>query len=99
MHATLNAIAVALVFLLAIPATLIPVLYGLRSPWWRHLVGRALFAQSVGMALLVDISCLYALFGDNYPGRDWVRVIVFGLVTAGTFGILVALIQEQRRRD
>lgn len=94
--------AAILLVLAAAPAqTLFIVIYGFGSPWWRSLVGRALFTKALGLALLVDLSLLYHWLGDGYYLRDVVRLSVYALITAGAWLQLVALLKEkfQGRRD
>lgn len=96
MSETLDAYASVLVFLAVIPATAFPILYGFRSAWWIHPIGRALMTKAIGMALLIDITVIYALFGDEYPGRHLVRAIVYTLIVAGLYYQTAVLISIQR---
>jgi len=89
-----DTIALALVLCMAPPATLFPILYAFR-PWWRSLIGRALMTHSVGLALLIDISLAYKAFGDDYPGRDFVRLAVYSLILLGVTFQCVALIRSR----
>lgn len=94
--------AAVLLILIAAPAqTAFALIYGLASPWWRSLVGKALFTKAVALALLIDISLLYQWLGDNYALRDVVRLSVFGLIAFGSWLQLVALLKEKvkGRRD
>ena len=92
-----DAMAVTLVALMAFPATMFPIIFGLTGPWWRTLVGRALMTKSVGLALLIDISLLYTIFGDDYAARDAVRLGVYGFILAGVWLQFIALVVEKRR--
>lgn len=98
---TTDTVAVLLVLGMAPPATLFPIIYGLSGPWWRLPIGRALMMKSVGLALLVDISLLYNWFGDDYWGREVVRLVVFSLIFCGLWMQFGALLSEkwQARRD
>jgi hypothetical protein len=78
-------------------ATLFPLLYGLTTPWWRSLIGRALMTKAVGLALLIDISLLYTWLGDDYFLRDAVRLTVYGLIFVGVWLQLTALFVEKYR--
>jgi hypothetical protein len=89
-----DTIALILVLLMAPPATLFPILYAFR-PWYRSLIGRALMTHSVGLALLIDISLLYKAFGDDYPGRDIVRLAVYSVILVGVTGQCIALIRSR----
>lgn len=88
-----------LLILAAAPAqTLFVIFYGIGSPWWRSVVGRALFTKSLGLALLIDISLLYNWLGDDYALREVVRLGVFTLIAVGAWLQLGALIYERRRK-
>lgn len=91
--------ALILTFLAAPPLTLFVPYYGwvARRSWWRNPAGRAVMVSTFGLALLVDISVLYLVFGDDYPGRDAVRLTVYSLIVAGAYLILGALIYESRK--
>lgn len=89
--------AVVLVAIAAPAQTAFILVYGFGSPWWRTLVGRALFTKALGLAMLVDIALAYQWLGDDYLLRDVVRVTVFGLIALGAWLQLVALLREKRR--
>jgi hypothetical protein len=94
--------AAVLLVLAAAPAqTLFAIVYGVGSPWWRSLVGRALFTKALALALLIDISLLYHWLGDDYALRDVVRLTVYGLIAVGAWMQFVALLVEKYkgRRD
>lgn len=101
MNDVLDGIAGCLIFLAVPPATLFPFMYGTRSAWWIHPIGRALFTKAVGLGLLIDLAALYAVFGDDYPGRQVVRVICYALVVAGLYyqTYVLLTIQHRARKD
>lgn len=80
-----------LVWATAPPATLFTFIYGLTTPWWRSMIGRALLVSSSALALLIDLSLLYQWLGPEYLGRSYVRVTVFSLVCLGAWLKLAAL--------
>ena len=88
-------LALYMVFAMAPAATAFPLLYGLTSPWWRSLVGRALMTKAVGLALLIDISIVYQFLGDDYAARNAVRFAVFGFILAGVWLQFFALLREK----
>lgn len=92
-------IAVLLVIAAAPAATAFPIAYAwiARGLWWRTPAGRALMTSSTALALLIDVSLLYQAFGDDYPGREIVRLTVFGLIAAGAWLKFGALIYEWRQ--
>lgn len=74
--------------------TLFVLIYGLRSPWYKSLLGRALFTKSLALALLLDIS-LVGHWWPTYPGQKPIGIVVVGLVLIGAWMQLVALIHEK----
>lgn len=93
--------AVALILVTAPAQTAFVLVYGLTSPWWQSLVGRALFTKALGLALLIDLSLAYQLLGDDYWLRDAVRLSIYSLIAVGAYLQLAALVQEKfasRRR-
>lgn len=98
-----DTIAFVLVLLAAIPATGFPLVYGVTSPWHRSRVGRALMTKACGLMLLIDISLVYMIFGDDYPWRDVVRLTVYVFVTVGLwyqfYALLRAKFLDQPRYD
>ena len=89
--------AVLIVLGMAPAVTLLPALYGYSVAFWESLLGWGLMVSSVGMALLVDISLLYQVFGDDYYFRDVVRFTVYGLIFVGNWTLLAALLREKWR--
>lgn len=99
---TVDWIVLWLVILTAPAQTAFVLIYGLGSPWYRSLLGRALFTKALGLALVVDLILVYRAFGDDYFARDAVRIGVFGLLLIGAWLQLVALLREKwagRRED
>ena len=72
--------------------------YLTRSPWRSTMPGRAVayLAASLDLALIVGL--IYVLFPD-LPGWLWVRAIVYGLIAATVWGLLVVLIKMQRHPE
>lgn len=82
---------------LMVPAIVgFPLFYTWAFPWWREPIGRALFIFSTGMALLVTISVLYTIFGDNYQLREQVRFAVFSMILVGIYYQLHVMVQVYR---
>ena len=94
-----DTLAVILVVAAAPAATVFPLMYAwvARGVWWRTPTGRALMTSSTGLALLIDISLAYKVFGDDYALRDVVRLTVYALIAAGAWLKLGALAYETWR--
>lgn len=91
-----DSIAFVMIATAAIPATGFPLVYAFR-PWRKTWLGRALMTKALGMMLLIDISLAYRLFGDEYPGRDIVRLTVYALVITGLWGQFLVLLSTSRQ--
>lgn len=78
-----------LVYGTAIPATTFAVTYGLTTPWWTTMIGRALLVSSSALALLVDLSLVSNWWGIILP--EWVVIGVFALIFTGAWLKLLAL--------
>lgn len=98
MDGILGTIAVLLLFSMLLPVNAFPVLYAF-SPWYGSAVGRALMTLAVGLMLLVDFAVFYRFVPGPTP--DWLRVIVYGIITAGLYYQFAVLVRYQfrRRRD
>lgn len=85
----------------AVTATPFAIIYGFRSPWWQTPIGLAMLASSAALALLVDVTLLYRVFGDDYPLRETVLVFVLAMVFEGAAFKMAALAKERwwPRRD
>lgn len=91
--------ALLLIIAAAPPLTLFPVCYAWwgRGSWYRTITGFALMVSTTGLALLVDISLLYAVFGDHYSYRDAVRLTVYAVIVLGAWLKFGALVYESRQ--
>lgn len=97
-NAALDSIATALIIIAAPAATMFPIVYWFR-PWRQSQIGRALMVKATGMALLIDITIAYYAFGDDYPFRHLVRVIIYGLITLGIWWQFLAMLRAGKRED
>lgn len=93
--------AFLLIALAAPPLTMFVPYYAwvARHSWWRNPAGRALMVSTSGLALLVDISLLYQVLGDDYRYRDAVRLTVYTWIVVGAWLKFGALVYESRRRS
>lgn len=94
---TADLVAFLLIAAMALPVTVYWFVYTFTMPWWKSVVGRALWTKATGMALLIDISLTYQIFGDDYFLRDAVRLTVFSIILVGLWLQLGALLHEKRR--
>ena len=84
-----------LVFIAVPSATLFPILYGLTAPFYRSMTGWAIVTAKVGLAMLVDASAAFRLFGPYYPYRAQVLLVAFGVIVVGSWLYLIAYVRIQ----
>lgn len=84
-------------FILAsvVPVTLFALLYGLRSPWRASWTGRWLMMQSTALAGVLWLVVSATWFGD-WPGRQWVRLFVYGFLFLSFCGGCAVLAYQQQ---
>ncbi len=70
-------------------------LYAWTAPWWKSWSGCAVIISTLGLAALVDASVLFRLLGDDYPGRQQIVLVAFGVITVGTYLYLIAFARVQ----
>lgn len=87
------------VLLSSFPAILLFVPLYARSRWRTTEAGRALMFQSSGMALVVTIVLLTGFLGFEYPGRPFVRIIGFSMLSIASWRLLITLVRVQHRGD
>lgn len=92
----IDIIAVLIVVGAAPAATLHPILYVLREFDGRSLLGWGLLTYLLGMGSLIDISLAYQFFGDDYPGRDFVRLAVYALIFVGSWLLFIGYLRTKR---
>lgn len=83
---------------LTIPvAVLYPLVYGLRAPWWKSAIGRALMIKALGLLMLLLFSVFFYWFGPGYTGRDTFRIVGMSLLFVGLHLAFIAMVRELRR--
>lgn len=96
---TLQEIAVMQVLYMALPATLIPVLYHRRQAWWRkgNQHGRAFMTLAVGLMLLVNFAVTFQ-FLPEFPGKGWIKFGVYTLLMVAFTWLAALLFVTDRGR-
>lgn len=86
-------VAVQLLWISSIPASLFVVIYGSLQPWYRSVFGWALFTSSTALAGLLDINLIYRLSQTAVLARNGViRNCVYGYIGVGAWFMLIALL-------
>lgn len=80
-----------------IPLGLFVGLYGFRSPWFQTELGVALMFQKIGFIGIILVIVLSVFLGAAYPGREWVRLVVYAIVGAALWLDVVNLRRYQRK--
>ena len=90
---TADDVVLVLIWAAAIPATAFVFLYPVMARnFYREWIGRALFASSLGLATLLDLSLLSNMTNRDYLHRDFIRITVMSIVTVGANFKLLALL-------
>lgn len=95
---TLSGLADTLAVLTLLPIGAFITLYGFRSAWGATQIGRTLMYVATSVFITRAQIALTILFGDDYPGRNYWRVAVYGLVFVVWGRMSWTLLQVQRRR-
>lgn len=76
----------------AVCVTLFPVLYGVFSPWYKSHLGRAVFLESLAIAMAIDISA-YAQFWeiDNLLAILIINVVFLGFISVAALYLTAAM--------
>ena len=90
-----NNLASHLALAALLPAGLVTLIYGLGSPWWRSGLGRAIFAQSFSIVLVLSLILARRFFGD-YPGYELAAALVYASIFLLFSTLVVALVIERR---
>lgn len=92
--------ALLLIVVAAPPLTMFVPYYAwvARGVWYRNLTSFALMVSTSGLMMLVDISLLYAVLGDDYPWRNVVRLTVYTWIAVGAWLKFCALAWESRHK-
>lgn len=71
--------------------------YGVRSRWWSNEVGRVFFPANALMCTVLFQVSLSAVTSSGYPGRDVIRIVLYGLGFVSLVWMTVVLVCIQRR--
>jgi hypothetical protein len=92
-----NDIANYIVFAAIIPFGLFTLLYGILSPWYRSLLGVTMFCLGLSLTAVLGVVLARRWLGE-YPGYEWVAIIVYSFVTLTAFGLVLIYLVERSRR-
>lgn len=93
----MDTIAAFSILVLALLVTTFTVLYFLRSPWWKNKVGEIYLFKSTLISLVLLQGALSIFWSMDYPGRVWVRTIIYVGGAIAYVPMIIALVKEQNR--
>ena len=90
-------VTLVLLWLTVPPVTGYAVLLAFTTRWWLSLSGWALFMFGLGFAMLVDLSLVYRLFGEDYDARDAARLLAFSVCCVGAWLKFITIVRDKIR--
>lgn len=96
---TINDVANFILVFGAYPASIIfwVVFTVTRSPWWRDPLGWVIWGLATATVLVFSVSFAFLVFGSDYWGREWFKLIAYAALTLAFFAKSWAVIHERRR--
>lgn len=81
----------------AIPGLILFIAVYARGRWREFVAGRSLMYFALALAFTVLSGLLVILFGTDYFGREWVRLILFAGISASIWRLAFVVIQIQNK--
>lgn len=91
----LNQIASAILFLSFIPLGIFIALYAAKSPWKSSALGVSYMVQKLDLFLILAVAAVTAVFGFDFAGREYARIILYTIILTTFWFDLYQLIQAQ----
>lgn len=79
-----------------IPSISFLVVYLATAKWYRDPIGRMYVLGQGGIVLVSVVVLLSLWFGQDYPGRDWVRIFGYGVHLIGQVTFVLTYLRERR---
>lgn len=90
-------LATIFIMLAALPALLFPIIYALTARWYISPLGRSLMMSGATKLLIISLVVLSVLMDAEYPGREYVRPVIWGLIATMLWTQLISYIVTVRR--
>ncbi|WPH57903.1 membrane protein [Gordonia phage RayTheFireFly] len=87
----------ASLFLITIQLVAFTAIYGFRSHWNINPVGRMFLWHSTVMSLVMFQVSMSAATSSDYPGREYIRPIIYALGVLSYAAMTVTLLRQQHR--
>lgn len=84
-----------LIYMLAVATTAFPILYALLAPFYRTMLGIAVFVLGVALALLLDVTLLFRIWSPSLLVQAIITTFVLGLILLASLAKSVILIVTQ----
>jgi hypothetical protein len=94
----IDAVVDVLIYSCTIPAVAFPAVYA-RFPWRTNPVGKSVMQLATSLALVLLLVVATTLLGNDYPGRDIVRLAVYSFLVVSLWRQLFTLLRVQRSRQ
>lgn len=92
---TLKAIGDVALYVAAAAAIAMLLAYMLRSGWYRSRAGGALLSWMLASSGVLMFNAVSVYFMGDYPGRLWVRLVVYSTLAALNLRWLITIVQLQ----
>lgn len=73
------------------------VMYGVTAPWWRSAIGRMFMVIGTAIVMAGVVVLLSLILGGDYPGRELVRVLGYGIFTLAMGFLFFTYLHERRK--
>jgi hypothetical protein len=81
-----------LILAAVIPAIFGPLQYAFSGEWYKSHIGRGLMIGWTALGLITVWAGIFVVFGDDFPGRELARLVVFVLIFVALWYKWIALI-------
>lgn len=79
-----------------IPSIAFLIVYMSTAKWWKAAIGRMYVLGQAGIVVVSLVVLLSLWFGADYPGRDWIRILGYGLHLIGQIVFFTTYLKERR---
>lgn len=93
----LEEIAQWLIFVCGAAAIAFPIIYFLGSRWRSTAEGKMMMNLGVGLGLIFCLIIANLLTDSDYPGRDYIRIVVYAYLTYAMWRMVIHLLRVQAR--
>ncbi|MCU1617803.1 MAG: hypothetical protein JWO98_5343 [Frankiales bacterium] len=78
------------------PTIVFLLVYSVTAKWWRDPIGRMFVIAQSGIFVVSIVVLLSLVLGQDYPGRDWVRIVGYSLHLVGQVLFVTTYLRERR---